>query len=181
VLRARIYDKQRWTNEALADLNRVLAMTPQDAASYKARAELLHSLGDYSGAQRDLEMAAVLQPGDTQAVLRQARLLEEQLKLDEALALYSAAIQVTAEPSELYIHAGKLRYSLEQYRRALANFEAALTTKPDSSLAYYGVGLAQRQLGNFPAAIAAFKQYLKLAPGAPERPELEGWMQKHGS
>jgi hypothetical protein len=55
-----------------------------------------------------------------------------------------------------------------------------LAFNKNSGDAYQGIGLAQRQLGNFPAAIVAFKHYLQLVPGAPDRIEIEEWMQKHG-
>ena len=106
--------------------------------------------------------------------------MEEQGKLSEALVLYSQAIVVSAEPSSLYLHAGKLRYNLKQYSRALANFQEALERKPDNGPAYRGIGLVQRQLRNFPAARAAFKQYLRLMPAAPDRAEIVAWMRRHG-
>jgi tetratricopeptide (TPR) repeat protein len=179
VLRARLYNHQHWTNEAIGDLNKVLALTPQDAASYKARAELLRQLGDNAGAQADLDRALALEPGNTELLLRQASLMEQQQKWDAALALYGNAINTNPAP-DLYVHVGKIRYNLGQYRRALANFQAALERNKDLSTAYQGVGLAQRQLANFPAAIVAFKHYLQLVPSAPDRAEIEAWIQKHG-
>src|SRR5262249_13869948 len=127
VLRARIYNQQHLTDQALDDLNRVLALAPQDAASYQARAKLLQQLGDLAGAQADLERAQALQPGNVELALRQAALLEAQGQPNEALALYRQAIAASdaAAQARLYLHVGKLRYTLGQYRRALANFQAA--------------------------------------------------------
>jgi tetratricopeptide (TPR) repeat protein len=136
--------------------------------------------GDLAGAQEDLERAQALLPGNTDLALRQAAVLERQGRLREALALYGQAIVVSAAPAELYLHAGKLRYNLGQYRRALANFQAALERKPGNGPAYGGIGLSQRQLGNTAAALVAFKEYLRLEPAAPDRAEIAAWVRKHG-
>jgi tetratricopeptide (TPR) repeat protein len=160
-------------------MSTVLAMNPQDSASYRARAELLRQLGDTAGAQADLDRALALAPGNTEIVLRQADLLEAQGKLDAALGLYAQALNLNPDPA-LYIHIGKLRYGLGQYSRAVANFQAALERSKDNSAAYQGLGLAQRQLGNDQAALSALKKYLLLTPAAPDRVDIEAWVQKHG-
>ena len=180
MLSARLYQKTPLTGEALEMLNQVLVVEPQNAAAYQQRAVLRRQLGDLAGAQQDLERAQALLPGNTDLALRLAAVLEQQGNLREALVLYGQAIAVSAEPEPLYLHAGKLRYILGQYRRALANFEAALERKPDNGPAYGGIGLAQRQLGDFPAARAAFKHYLRLMPAAPDRAEITAWVRKHG-
>jgi tetratricopeptide (TPR) repeat protein len=110
--------------------------------------------------------------------VRHAALLESQGQADAALALYGSAIAASDDP-QLYLQAGKLRYQLGQHTRALANFQAALERSPGLAAAYQGIGLAQRRLGAIDAAVVAFKHYLQLAPAAPDRVELEQWLQKH--
>ena len=65
-----------------------------------------------------------------------------------------------------------------QYKRALANYNAALAAQPENDGAYRGIGYSERQLGNTGAAIVAFHHYLRLAPDAPERADLEAWIAK---
>ncbi len=55
---------------------------------------------------------------------------------------------------------------------------AALERQPESAEAYRGIGLPQRKLGDTGGAITAFRNYLKLAPEAADRIEIEGWIEK---
>jgi tetratricopeptide (TPR) repeat protein len=158
-----------------------MKLQPSDAASFRARAEILRQLGDLAGAEADLAQARLIEPGNSEIALRQAALYEDQGRIEEALQIYAGVIPTLAEPGPVYLRAGKLRYDLGQYSRALANYQTALATMPESPEAHYGVGLSQRKLGSYRAAIVSFREYLRRAPEAPERAELEGWMAKHGA
>jgi tetratricopeptide (TPR) repeat protein len=112
--------------------------------------------------------------------LRQVALLKQQGRLEEALAIYRAILPTVDDPAAIYLDAGQMRYKLRHYRRALANYQLAAELAPDSAPAQYGIGLALRKLGDYQAAKAAFKSYVRLAPSAPERAELEAWINKWG-
>jgi tetratricopeptide (TPR) repeat protein len=113
-------------------------------------------------------------------MLRQGAVLEKLGRPQDALLLYSRAIDGSAERDVIYRRIGNIRYNWGQYGRALANFQVALDLNPGNDLAYLDIGLAQRKLGNNPAAIAAFKEYLRRVPVAPDRAEIEAWIRKHG-
>jgi tetratricopeptide (TPR) repeat protein len=155
-----------------------VALKPHDAQSFRERAALRQQLGDAAGAQADLEQARALEPGNADSALRLARLLRDQGRLEESLAIYRALLADGADPAPLYLDAGQMRYALRHYRRALANYSAAAEADPNSAEAFRGVGLAQRKLGGYRAAVAAFEQYLRLAPDAPDRAEIAAWVQK---
>jgi tetratricopeptide (TPR) repeat protein len=127
-----------------------------------------------------MERARALAPDNLDLALSQVALLKQQGRLEEALAIYRAILPHVADPSTIYLDAGQMRYKLHHYRRALANYQLAAEQSPDSAPAQYGLGLALRKLGDYQAAKAAFKRYLHLAPSAPERAELEAWIDKWG-
>ena len=158
-------------------MNLALSLQPNDADSYRARAEVLARLGDIAGAQADLERAKALEPANTDIATRQAALLEQSGKIAEALEIYGVIIQQNPS-ADLYVHVGKLRYNRNEYRRALANFLAARELQPDNIEAIRGVGISYRKLGNRAAAITALREYLAKSPQAADRAEIEAWILK---
>ncbi len=56
-----------------------------------------------------------------------------------------------------------------QLASAASLFRAATHSDPENADAWRGLGLAQEQLEHGPEAIRAYRQYLRLAPGAPDR------------
>jgi len=112
VLRASIYNHQQLHDQALDDLDAAVAAQPQDAAAFKARADLLRQFGDAAGAEADLASARALEPGNIELALRQVALLKQQNRLSDALAIYRGILPNVADPAPIYLDAGQMRYAM---------------------------------------------------------------------
>jgi len=67
---------------------------------------------------------------------------------------------------------GKRLYDLGKFSEAAKEYEAAYQAKDDTAL-LFNIGQAYRLAGNYPQALLAYKAYLRNAPDAPNRAEVE--------
>jgi TolB-like protein/tetratricopeptide (TPR) repeat protein len=125
---------------SLRMMDKAIALDPARADTYLARADLLYSTNwDWAGAQRDLDRAAALAPGDDyQRMVRQCRLLAALGRLPEAIAIERRMTQVApAAPggwSLLGYHSAALG-ELAQARAALR--QAQLLLPDDDHVSFY--------------------------------------------
>jgi hypothetical protein len=63
--------------------------------------------------------------------------------------------------------AAKKLYAQARYPEAIAKFEEAYLAKPHPSI-YFNIGKCHEQLGETPKALRAYRDYLRLAPDAPD-------------
>ena len=61
----------------------------------------------------------------------------------------------------------------DAYSNALAQYKVVTNKQPKDPSGWYNYGLTARQAGQNATAIAAFKQFLKIAPDAPESPGVK--------
>jgi tetratricopeptide (TPR) repeat protein len=103
-------------------------------------------------------------------------------QLDEALATARRAIGEPAEPGaepgpgsqlpEAHFQLGLVLSKRQEWPAAAAAFGRATELNPMLAYAYYYGGLAHYREGRPDQMIIHFEQFLKLAPNAPERPEV---------
>jgi predicted O-linked N-acetylglucosamine transferase (SPINDLY family) len=103
-----------------------------------------------------------------EAAFRQAHVLHQQGRLDEAGALYRQALQW--EPRHFHaLHLlGVIALQHNQAELALEWIGRALSIDPQSGVAHVNLGNAQHQLGRFEAAIASYDSAIALKPDLAE-------------
>ena len=69
-------------------------------------------------------------------------------QMREALAEYSAAIELSPADSAAYFERGRTFRILGEYKRAIADFNRVIALDPEDSGAYFYRGLAYARLGN---------------------------------
>src|SRR5690242_16110109 len=67
---------------------------------------------------------------------------------------------------------GLRQYNLGHFERALSDFESAYQTVPDPVF-LFNVGQCNRMLGRTQEALLAYRAYLREAPKAPNREEVD--------
>jgi tetratricopeptide (TPR) repeat protein len=67
---------------------------------------------------------------------------------------------------------GTALYNLDRFEPALAEYRAAYLAAPDPAL-LFNIAQCQRRLGHRAEALDYYRKYLRSAPGAPNRPEVE--------
>jgi tetratricopeptide (TPR) repeat protein len=77
-----------------------------------------------------------------------------------------------AETAKAHYKQGRMHYQLGEYREALKEFREAYRLKQDASF-LYNIAQCHRQLGEYSEAIKLYGNYLREAPDAGNRAEVE--------
>ena len=101
------------------------------------------------------------------AVIEVARLRAPPATAPPAPPLPDAATRARAHAQQ-----GTAHYNLDQWSPALAEYEAAYLVFPDPAL-LFNIAQCHRKLGHPKEALDYFRKYLRVAPTAPNRAEVE--------
>ncbi|HUI06133.1 MAG TPA: tetratricopeptide repeat protein [Verrucomicrobiae bacterium] len=89
-------------------------------------------------------------------------------KIQEAIANYQQALQVTPDDALTHYNLGTALAEAGQVPEAIAQYEQAVQIQPDFAYAHNNLGLALAKLGRTPEAIAQYEQALRYLPDVPE-------------
>lgn len=126
------------------------------------------SLGQYEQSLREAEKAVRQQPGDTEAHLALALLLQERGDGNRAEIEYRQAFPAAEDRPYLQTVLGQLCLARDEWANARRYFENALARLP--GLAEAGMGLAQALTGagDRVAAVGVLRRQVKENPACPE-------------
>ena len=116
--------------KATHSVSRALALSPEFAAAYYVRAQILQRFGVAAHAERDLEIAIRLCPRFYEAEALRARALLDLGRQEEALAQAEAAIQSGPGQPEGYVARALVRFAADQLEAACADIELARALAP---------------------------------------------------
>ena len=91
---------------------------------------------------------------------------------DAALQSAQHAVQMAGNLAEAHYQSGLVLAKRQDWREAAEAFERAVQLNPANAYAHYYGGLMQYRAGRPDRMANHFEQFLKLAPEAPERPEV---------
>jgi tetratricopeptide (TPR) repeat protein len=94
-------------------------------------------------------------------------------RLDEALASANEAVQLGASLPEAHNQRGIVLMTRKEYADAAGAFTKATQLDPTFAAVYYYAGLANSHVKRVDLMTNNFEKFIKLAPNAPERPEVE--------
>src|SRR5215510_6454133 len=120
------------------------------------------------------DLAALSQAGGDPAVQVAAQLAVGRLTNDEA-TLEQARAAAGAYPASLFVqYELGLSYAVRNdFASAARIFDACIATAPTFAYAYYQSALAYQHLDRPDIMANRFDRFVRLAPNAPERPEVE--------
>lgn len=95
------------------------------------------------------------------------------MQFDEALASSDRAVRMAAALPEAHYQRGIVLMFRKEYGDAVDAFTQATRIDPRSAAAYYYAGLANSRVKRIDLMANNFSMFIKLAPNAPERPEVE--------
>ncbi len=142
-----------------------------------AHQSALSNLGDLYRKQRDFRKAVatyrrVVEIDATSEVGRRARgnlslleatLLAQEGKIDEALAMFEAALPFSEEKDAIYFNMGSIYFSRQEIEKAEDAFQKALRENPRHQRAHRRLGNALELLGRMEEAQAAYEKASDLA------------------
>ena len=91
---------------------------------------------------------------------------------DAALASAQQAVAIAAHLAAAHYQLGLVQAKREDWRAAAGAFDRASELSPGLAYAHYYGGLMHYRAGRADRMAIHFEQFLKLAPEAPERPEV---------
>jgi tetratricopeptide (TPR) repeat protein len=149
----------------LADLDRAVALAPDDTDLLYRRAAYLIEARQYAKAQKDLDAGLAKAPEDGNLLFYQARLLAETSRYPEAVAVLDRVIKV--DPGNVTVlnercwTRGMWGRQLDQ---AMPDCDAAVTAAPKSGAIRDSRGLVHLRAGRLDKAIADYDAALALEP-----------------
>jgi tetratricopeptide (TPR) repeat protein len=153
---------------ALGDLNRSLAVQPNNSHAYELRARVHRARKAYGQAIADLEAAARLDPNNAALVLAQAAIAEDRGDIQTAIELYSHALSRSPSSVEIRLKRAAAFTKGNRFEDSLKDCTGAIELEPSSAAGYLcraEVNLRQRRVQ---PAIADVDQAMRLNPLALE-------------
>jgi len=152
----------------------VVEATPPDApppAVYTA-AQSQQKLGANDQAVELYGRLAAQPEGDPWRLIGESGRQLVQGDLDAAAAAAREAVGIAGGLSEAHYQLGLVLARREEWQAAAAEFDATTNINPSNAYAHYYGGLMHYRANRPDRMAIHFEQFLKLAPDAPERPEV---------
>jgi len=153
------------TDQATVETERAARLQYLTAQSYT-------KLNDVDGAKRTYQRLA--QNGETSwASIGKSALQLIDKELDQSLDSANQAVSVGESLPEAHYQRGVVLMARKEYGDAAASFTKATQLDPMFAAAYYNAGLANYRAKRIDLMTNNFERFVRLAPNAPERPEIE--------
>ncbi len=160
--------------DALADLDRALALEPDHASTLELRGMVRRARGDLEGALEDYDRALALEPTRAATLVNRGNVRMLRGDADGAFADYDAA--VTAGPADPSTWANRAAARIERgdLRTALVDLDRSLRLDPDLIFALLTRATCYRALREVERARADLDRALRLQPAHPRALEIRG-------
>ena len=159
---------EKQAKDDLKDLNKALALDPEDVYCLKLRVIRYYYLEQYENALTDYENLEELEPENQKWSLMVA--LSKHLigKYQEALDKIDNYIKNGGDIfKEVYKIRGNANFELKNYKTAITDYIKALAFQEDEDL-YYNLGLAYDKSKHFSLSCENFQKALKINPHVEE-------------
>ncbi|MCG8353670.1 MAG: tetratricopeptide repeat protein, partial [Chloroflexales bacterium] len=169
-----VYVELEQSEEAIQDLDRVLAVYPDDGLAIGERGCAYYQLKQYAEALQDLSQAIAL-PHDPERGMSEerhyalyyhwrGRAYYQAQAYAAARADFTQAIALLPEDGDNYWGRGRVAYAQQNYAAALADFTQAITLQPEDGYNYYWRGRVQYDAQDYTAALDDFAKAIELQP-----------------
>ena len=151
-------------SEAVDANQKVIALSPQDAAAHSNLGATLHELGRLDEALASYNQAIALKSDYADAHYNLGVTLQELGRLEEAEASYDQAIALKPDHAIAHSNLGNTLIELGRLDEAEASLNEAIALKPDFAPAHYNMGNTLKELGRLNEAEASYAQAIALKP-----------------
>ncbi len=164
-VRAFIYYEQKKYDEALADIDKGLALDPKDLLFLKGKGEINLDRKAFPAALDAFQKAAKVAPNDADVQYNMARAY---FALGDAkeqgVAAETALAKGTRFPGESHYLLGDARQKQGNWQGSIDAYQKAINSKPDIYQAYFNLAEVYRNENRYSDSIAALKQGQKTFP-----------------
>jgi tetratricopeptide (TPR) repeat protein len=153
----------KW-DQAMADLDKALAIDPTFYNALANRGNIEYNRGQHDAALRDLGTAVKLKPSGAPAWAGLGAAHFAVGAYDRALEDFGRAIALRPDYAEVYLNRANLLSFLKRYDRALPDYDAYIRLQPGNSQAYSWRGIAKEGLGDPRGAVQDYDAAIRLDP-----------------
>jgi len=154
--------------EALASLNWVLELEPDDPDTLYNRGTTLVKLERYDDALADFNRSLELRPDHPATLTNRGNTLDRLERYDDALADFNRSLELGPDDPATLNNRGTTLHKLERYDDALADFNRSLELRPDHPATLNNRGTTLHKLERYDDALADFNRSLELGPDGPD-------------
>ena len=148
--------------QAFADLDRAIALDPNNARAFRERSNAYRSIGKLDRALADASEAVRLDPRDAKAFDNRGDVFVDKGQYDRAIQDYDEALRLDPKLSLAFRDRGAAYYFNKDYERAIKDYDEAIKLDPRSDRGYSNRGAAYKKLGRNGQAIADESEAIKL-------------------
>jgi tetratricopeptide (TPR) repeat protein len=163
LLRANIYQQTGRYEDALADLNVVVGMSPDSYVAIYQRANVEYELEKYTDAKTDFRRLQRLATRSAESYIGLARVAVKENNLGLANEYLDQAVQIDPNNAEYYVRRSSVRQSMGNDQGAVEDLIVALSIDSKSTRATQG--LVNYGNTNYPAVITGLTSAMQSAPG----------------
>ncbi len=146
--RAQIRRRDGRNEQALEDLDALIALDPRDVFPIQNRASLHSAMGRHDLAREDLMTALKIEPLNPSAHNSMCWMLAmEEKDLDRALSYCNISIGLMTNNAAALDSRGMVYLKMGKYDLALADYKRAMAIAPDNAHFMYGRGMVLLRLG----------------------------------
>jgi tetratricopeptide (TPR) repeat protein len=138
-------------------------------------------MGNRKGAVKEFREEVRANPNSLEAMTTLGAELTEAGENDEAVAVLQKAMNLYPLSAKAKEEAGWAQYKAKNLSAGMALLQAATQLDRGNPSAYRKLGLIYRETGDLLNMKAFLQKYLDLAPDAPDRETVEGYIQQAGS
>ena len=161
-LRANIYMMLHKDEQALADLNAVLANDPNNYIATYQRATALYNLGRYAEAKSDFRQLQLMNPRSQEALFGLARVAVKENNLGIAEEMCERAVALTPTNSNVYMRRAAVRTMMGNDQGAVQDYLVAISTDQESTPKALGE-LVVLSRTNYPVVISGISGAILLS------------------
>ena len=165
--RARAYQSELDSENALADYTKAIELGIQSADVFEWRGAVYNNLGRTDEALADLTKAISLAPDRSSAYRRRGTAYADSGNYEQALPDYAKAIELDPQNAEALIGRGWAYNFLAEPEKAIADFNHAVSLGSEDPGAHDGLGYAYNALREFDKALAELQRALDLGSDDP--------------
>jgi tetratricopeptide (TPR) repeat protein len=155
--------------EALADVDRAIALDGDNGDAYRLRGDLTREAGgNLSQAEADFSKAIALNPNDAEAYELRGVIYTRQHRFDRAIADYDRAIKLQPGNAQAWSDRGVAFYLRGENQKAVSDADEALRLDPDRASTHANRAAAYGKLGQLDKALADENEAIRLDPKTPE-------------
>ncbi len=177
MLRANIYIQTERLQQALDDLNAVIALDSQNYVAIYQRANIEYTMGNYAEAKTDFQRLQRLNPRSAESFVGLARIATKESNLGLATEYLEQAVNTDPNNSDLYVRRATVRRDMGNHQGAVEDLIVALATNSRNNRAM--AMLVEYGDVNYPAVITGLTEVMRQAPNVGMYPYLRAVIAQH--